>query len=298
LAERWHEWETPWRTFTLEGRPFRMKIEYGFDQVNTPPVFHFNDVVEEKLRNNRWHRASGHYEFPSEDEIFPELRFVGRWEGFRQSPEPLYLEDARYWWEYANGVRKRGQYDEPKIEEKAGERFERKIFFGALPGDDVGPANPDSWESVEEWILARHPRLLEAFERDYARMPVELEGTGQQETLRLLPPGVRRVIKGYADCIQAVVSGRILWDQILGCGHFGCVVPIEGSDQVLKITTDATEGPVVQAIINTGLDKELAGLVRYQDVWQIPGYEGRGAIQLVLSSLSCKRLLSFHCTVL
>lgn len=160
---------------------------------------------------------------------------------------------------------------------KAPGLFAKTVFLGNLQGDDVGPADPDSWPSVERWILDRHPALLQAFLQDYSSLPITVEGTGQQETLRLLPPGVRKVLKGYADRIQAVVEGRILWDQILGCGHYGCVFPIEGSDKVLKITTDATEGPVVQAIINTGLDKELDGLVKYYDVQQIPGYEGRGA---------------------
>lgn len=239
-------------------------------------MFHFHDEIEEKLRNNRWHGAGHRENFPTEAEIFPELEFARRWRDFRQSPDPLYLDDARYWWEYARGIMKPSQYDPPGMKDRAPDHFAKRIYFGALPGDDIGPADAN-WEAVRAWLLERHARLLLAFERDYARMPVHLEGTGQQETLRLLPPGVRRVIKGYADRIQAVVQGRILWDQILGCGHFGCVVPIEGSNQVLKVTTDATEGPVVQAIINTGLDKELAGLVRYHEIWQIPGYEGRGA---------------------
>jgi hypothetical protein len=254
-----------------------MKVEYGLDKVNNPPVFHFYERVEEKLRNNRWHDGGRPSRFPAPGEIFPELVFAEKWKDFRPSEELLYLDDAQYWWEYAHGLRKPGQYDEPGIEAKAADRFARKVFLGAVAGDAVGPTDPDHWQSVQAWLEKRHPELLQAFERDHARMPVVLEGSGQQDTLRLLPPGVRRVIKGHADRIQAVVEGRILWDQILGCGHFGCVVPIEGTGRVLKVTTDKTEGPVVQAIMNTGLDKKLDGLIEWHDVWQIPDYEGRGA---------------------
>jgi hypothetical protein len=276
---QWYQWETPWRGFTFEGRPWRMRVEYGLDQVNDPPLFHFNQHNEEKLRNNRWTRASRAPDIglPTSDDIFPELRFVNQWSNFRPSEEPTYLSNARYWWEYAHGLRKPGEYDRPNIVKVAPSQFAREIFLGALPGDEAGPKHPDSWASVQAWLEERHPQLLAAFEADYKRMPVPLEGTGQQDTLRLLPPGVRRVIKGYADRIQAQIDGRILWDKILGCGHYGCVVPIEGTDRVLKVTTDKTEGPVVQAILNTGLDKSLQGLVSWHEVWQIPGYEGRGA---------------------
>lgn len=272
---KWHEWETPWRSFEQDGRRFRMKVQYGLDQVNNPPVFHFNHDVEEKLRNNRWQSAGTADQNPLH--LFPELSFAAKWADFRPGPRPLYLDNAHYWWEYAHGHRKPGQYDERHIAEKAGPRFARTIFLGNLPGDEIGPENPDNWAYVRRWLEERHPRLLAAFEADYSRMPVDLQGSGQQDTLKLLPPGVRKVIKAHAERIQAAVEGRILWNQVLGCGHYGCVVPIEGTDKVLKVTTDKTEGPVVQAIMNTGLDKSLGGLIAWWNVWQIPDYEGRGA---------------------
>jgi hypothetical protein len=72
----------------------------------------------------------------------------------------------------------------------------------------------------------------------------------------------------------------------LGCGSFGCVweimvwaqvSPDEGfwhpTPYALKITTDPTEGPVTQALINTGLDKELDGLCRFEAVRRVPANE-------------------------
>ncbi len=274
---RWHEWVTPWRTFEDDDRRFRMRIEYGFDNVNKPPIFHFHDRIEEKLGNNRW-SDSGRRGTASALQIFPELSRAAFWKDFWPGEELSYLEDARYWWEYAHGLRKPGEYDKPDAVAKAGPHFERKIYLGALPEDaEVYPGIKDQWPLLEEWLVDRHPRLLEAFQKDYELFPIPLEGTGQQETLRLLPPGVRRVIKEHSERIQEAVDGKILWSTILGCGHYGCVMPIEGKDRVLKITSDATEGPVVQAIMNTGLDKSLAGLIAWRQVWQIPDYVGRGA---------------------
>lgn len=260
MADRWFEWETPWRTFTHDGRPFRMKIEYGLDSVNMPPMFHFSDRVEEKLRNNRWNGRSIPPGGPDPAELFPELGFLKIWHWFQGSPVPQYLDNARF---FLDGRNFRA--------------FLEKIHFGALPDDDASLYEGKRWEDIRPILEARHPRLLEAFSADYARLPIQVEGSGQQETLRLLPPGVRRVIKEYAARIQAVAPGTILWDQILGCGHYGCVVPIEGTDQVLKVSTDATEGPVVAAILASGLDKELEGLIQWGSVWEISEYEGRGA---------------------
>lgn len=276
---RWHEWETPWRTFERDGLRIRMRIEYGLDDVNKPPVFHFHDQVEEKLGNNRW-RDGSRLGTLSALEIFPELSRAAFWNDFRPGEEPFYLADARYWWEYAHGLREPGVYDYDKeaVTAEAGPRFERKIYLGALPEDsEVYPRIKDQWPLLEEWLKDRHPRLLKAFQKDYELLPIELEGKGQQETLRLLPPGVRRVIKEHSERIQEAVDGKILWNTILGCGHYGCVMPIEGQDRVLKVTSDATEGPVVQAIMNTGIDKSLAGLIAWRQVWQIPEYQGRGA---------------------
>lgn len=64
--------------------------------------------------------------------------------------------------------------------------------------------------------------------------------------------------------------GEADWDKLLGCGAMGCVVPFVDDDRlVAKITTDDSEGTVVQAIIESGLDKYLDGLPRYEAVWRL-----------------------------
>jgi hypothetical protein len=93
------------------------------------------------------------------------------------------------------------------------------------------------------------------------------------------PKGIQKVIDLYAERIQAVAGG-VAWNYPLGCGSFGCVFPLHGEPRVrpysenrklvLKISTDPTEGPVVAAIMATGLDKRLDGLARWEGVWKIP----------------------------
>lgn len=98
------------------------------------------------------------------------------------------------------------------------------------------------------------------------------------------PKGIRKVIEQYHDQIQAVSGGWVDFENPLGCASFGCVFPISTKDlgydqpgsqalitgRVLKISTDPSEGPVVAAIMKTGQDKKLDGLVRWYGVWRIP----------------------------
>ena len=98
------------------------------------------------------------------------------------------------------------------------------------------------------------------------------------------PKGVRKAIDLYQEKIEAVAGGWVDWKNPLGCGSYGCVFPLwtkdvsydkpgdqaRPLDRVLKISTDPTEGPVVSAIMKTGLDKRLNGLARWYGVWRIP----------------------------
>jgi hypothetical protein len=86
------------------------------------------------------------------------------------------------------------------------------------------------------------------------------------------PKGVRKVVEEYADRIERKTGVQVLWDKPYGCGSFGCVFPLDDINdrRVLKISADPTEGPVVAAIMKTGLDKRLAGLARWFGVWRIP----------------------------
>jgi hypothetical protein len=106
-----------------------------------------------------------------------------------------------------------------------------------------------------------------------------------------LAQGLRKIVDQYGDRILAATGGWVEWDSPLGCGHFGCVwalanmdpgynsaeTPFKYTGRVLKISVDPTEGPVVAAIMKTGLDKQLDGLARWEGVWRIPAEIGTRA---------------------
>jgi len=100
----------------------------------------------------------------------------------------------------------------------------------------------------------------------------------------LYPSGIRGILQRYRKPIEKVIGGWVDWEEPLGCGHFGCAWEIWSQDpaydmvpnlarptgRVLKISTDATEGPVAAAIMKTGLDRSIDGLARLYGVWRIP----------------------------
>jgi hypothetical protein len=102
------------------------------------------------------------------------------------------------------------------------------------------------------------------------------------------PSGVAKVLRehraGLLRVIQPIGAGL---GRRLGCGTFGCVWEILHADltpsrHVCKISMDPTEGPVTQAILDTGLDKQLDGLVRFLGVWRVPGAYGRSGTAWVI----------------
>lgn len=108
-----------------------------------------------------------------------------------------------------------------------------------------------------------------------------------------LASGLRKIVDMYGDRILAATGGWVDWSNPLGCGHFGCAWalanmdpgyndpgsgrPFQYTGRVLKISVDPTEGPAVAAIMNTGLDKKLDGLARWEGVWRIPAWIGTRA---------------------
>jgi hypothetical protein len=106
-----------------------------------------------------------------------------------------------------------------------------------------------------------------------------------------LATGLRKIVDQYGDRILSATGGWVDWEQPLGCGHFGCAwalanmdpgynspeKPFQYTGRVLKISVDPTEGPVVAAIMKTGLDKRLDGLARWEGVWRIPADVGSRA---------------------
>ncbi len=85
------------------------------------------------------------------------------------------------------------------------------------------------------------------------------------------PKGLRRVVEDYGKQIEIAIDREVRWDSPLGCGSFGCVFPLVADPRrVLKLSTDPTEGPVVKAIMETGLDKKMHGLARWDAIWKVP----------------------------
>ena len=80
------------------------------------------------------------------------------------------------------------------------------------------------------------------------------------------------VIDHNWDAIHATVArfGTPDWDDVIDCGAMGCIVPFADNRRlVIKVTTDETEGAIVQRLMDTGLDQREPGLTRFQGVWRL-----------------------------
>ncbi len=62
------------------------------------------------------------------------------------------------------------------------------------------------------------------------------------------------------------LSGGLSPKEILGCGHFGCVVATEDPNKVIKITRDPTEAPVVKLLMDLQEKGDLSGFVHFYSV--------------------------------
>lgn len=78
---------------------------------------------------------------------------------------------------------------------------------------------------------------------------------------------------GFVEWVEPFVEsaeshvGLIDWKTPLGRGEYGMVFPlVEDPGHVVKWTTDPAEGPVAQALRDTGLDRHR-GVVRFEGVW-------------------------------
>jgi len=79
-----------------------------------------------------------------------------------------------------------------------------------------------------------------------------------------------KVIDRYGDRIARALSVTPRWEDPLGCGSWGCTYPTNEEGLVVKLTFDATEGPVCYALMKTALDKNLDGLCRVESTWRLP----------------------------
>lgn len=96
------------------------------------------------------------------------------------------------------------------------------------------------------------------------------------------PVWIRKFVKQH----QATLARKTgATSEVLGCGHYGCVLKSEDPRWVIKITRDPTEGPMVQRIMalraadgGTGRGPSLAydGIVFYRDIYEAGGLKFRG----------------------
>ena len=83
--------------------------------------------------------------------------------------------------------------------------------------------------------------------------------------------GLADFVRGHRERIEIAVGAPLDWDHPYGCGAYGCAFPIPSRPElVLKVTTDPQEGPITQAIMETGYDKTMRGLARIENVWRVP----------------------------
>lgn len=76
----------------------------------------------------------------------------------------------------------------------------------------------------------------------------------------------RRLGYGMMGALDTISS-----EDFLGCGHWGCVYPLDIDPRfVVKLSLDPTEGPLVAALLEKEWLSRHMGIVTYLAVWQIP----------------------------
>ena len=151
--------ETPWREYMEHGTKYRIKVEAGLRYIhgNAGAYFSCTYTQERKSRNHRWCEDS----FGSNSKLigkrFPELKFMLCWHSFTPGKGPMHYPDD-FWLRYADWGSPAGSG--PNIE-----YFKSTTCWGRLEDDREIP----SIETCKSVLLARLPRLIEAFEEDYTR---------------------------------------------------------------------------------------------------------------------------------
>lgn len=81
------------------------------------------------------------------------------------------------------------------------------------------------------------------------------------------PPWLKPILMDPKS-IEAV-SGGLSPKEVLGCGHYGCVVATEDPNKVIKITRDPTEAPIVELIKDLQEKDDLPGFVRFYSIGRL-----------------------------
>lgn len=98
------------------------------------------------------------------------------------------------------------------------------------------------------------------------------------------PPWIDRTLSEAWPTIRAsdlgvpliASTGKRLHFDVLGCGHYGCVLPTDKPGVVLKVTSDPTEASFVSVLLTKYPQYPPDGLVRYYGMKRLPEpYRGR-----------------------
>jgi len=160
---------TPWKTYSEDGRKYRIRATYGMDygvarRHNQEPHFSLTGEIDEQARNNRWMDVGGGQLHNELVKHFPQFREIAHWHLMSPAAPMHCMANAKYWWEAWSGETPARQHDRPL------DSFAATIVWGALPGETgsaaLGTAMLRPWGEVRDWLEARLPLLQHAFRSD------------------------------------------------------------------------------------------------------------------------------------
>jgi hypothetical protein len=156
-----------------------------------------------------------------------------------------------------------------------------RLESGGLPHAD----EDEEWQEKSR-VRRANPGLITRVRRGAKALlgmdPTQFADTPGTKGL-WMPPPIQDIVARYGDKINEWIAYEFIamdgetkafidWDRGYGCGAFGCVWPIlygvkewdEMPLTVLKLSGDITEGPAIQAIIDSGI--KAPGVARYLGV--------------------------------
>ncbi len=81
------------------------------------------------------------------------------------------------------------------------------------------------------------------------------------------PLWIRRILEDPESI--AAVAGGLYPRELLGCGHYGCVMSTDDPNVVIKITRDPTEAPVIKIIKELQERQDIQGFVRFFSITRL-----------------------------
>lgn len=216
--------------------------------------------------------------------------------------------NALYFWGRSDPNRPQGPYDHTSPDDEW-RFFLDMVRAGVVPGEDVPPRAPNPcWtvDLVEEWIFGpRADKIRALFYADlwlagllvpgsevgydpitggpavkqnppWRRNMSRLSGPAveQKHLLEIFEPYWSKIRSVSARSLNRPVRGFVpdIRDEsrLLGCGAWGCVWRTADKRFALKVSLDATEGPIIAQIMAKRQLRLDPGCVYYHKIWQLP----------------------------